>query len=646
MLDATIFTCQEPTYKPWTYRRFRDLVTLIIEEANRRQFTDFHVAILFLGTSSMRIADLPTYSGRTEEVHEKARYHSYSQWFPEHPEVFDKRYDVFYFGAPIKLPADEQICKQNDPTFGEYFADKLCDFGTQTGVSAVVFRDNIFSPAYIRGYTHGRYMKSKYRHDFNTAIIKMLARIKQTCPEFITIGYSSGVSSIEEWRSNGFDLETVARSGYLDLWITQTWASAWQDYWPCHSQGYTFQLANVLANLAMLADTPCKSLFLIETFDAWEPWDSIYQYPSKVTWEIWAYSHAAAILPNNQLYRTAGFYSSWMNRREDLLSEETVQLLHSVLDACSNDLDHSPVPGGPCVVYHREGFEHLFDDPTPYCRGEAWDDWCGMLLKYGIPILSVTRSEWLPATQADGYILPSGADLSQTCQNFIHQELQQQKPTLLMGLASILPKMFRQNLSIEIEPLLIESLLPSSGHIEDELAVQMGIRGLVLNQRRRSLHTNDAWIPLIQCLNGPVFAVNKSLPIWVWETPEWGTPFELDLNLDSIQSPQTYRVVAETFNQSGWGSDQVRWQNNEWQKPSTFLFWRYPDGKMGVLLGNLERGICGNSQFSVRGALSIEEMVARQVLPLEPYAPGEAYIENGRLQVGLGPHKFGILVIS
>ena len=104
---------------------------------------------------------------------------------------------------------------------------------------------------------------------------------------------------MEEWCSNGFDLELVARSGHLDLWITQTWASAWQDYWTCHSQGYTFQLANVLAHLAMLADTLCKHLFLIEMFDVWEPWDSIHQYPSKVIWEIWAYSHAAAFFAHH-----------------------------------------------------------------------------------------------------------------------------------------------------------------------------------------------------------------------------------------------------------------------------------------------------------------------------------------------------------
>jgi len=47
----------------------------------------------------------------------------------------------------------------------------------------------------------------------------------------------------------------------------------------------------------MIADTPCKHMFLIETFDAWEPWDSIHQYPSKVGREICAYSHAAVLAP-------------------------------------------------------------------------------------------------------------------------------------------------------------------------------------------------------------------------------------------------------------------------------------------------------------------------------------------------------------
>jgi len=38
-----------------------------------------------------------------------------------------------------------------------------------------------------------------------------------------------GASAVADWRANGLDLETVAKQGYLDIWVDQTWAGAWNE---------------------------------------------------------------------------------------------------------------------------------------------------------------------------------------------------------------------------------------------------------------------------------------------------------------------------------------------------------------------------------------------------------------------------------
>ncbi len=647
-LEDQIATCQAPTYEAWTYRRVKELVGSIKQEACRRKVSDFHVGLILLGGETMAYnADMSCegWSGRTEEVREKAHYNIRGKWFYEHPEVDRARYGTFYFGSDVKAPEDEAVCQVKGPTFGEYFADKLCDMCKNTGFDAVILRDSVFTPAYVRG-NRKRYMEPENSAALNKSFISLFARIKALIPGFIIIGYDSGTSSMEEWRSHGFDLEQVANSGYLDLWITQTWASAWQDYWPAHSMGYTFQLSNLLVNLAMLAKSPCRHMFLIETFDAWEPWDSIHQYPSKVAWEIWAYSHAALRMPGNVLKGSEGCYISWMNRGFDLIPEETVKLLCTTMDACAADLLKKPVPGGPCLVYHRKGLEYLLRRPESYSRGEEMDDWISMLQKYGVPVLSITRSEWLRDVEADALIFPAPAGIGHALCSTLRDKIDSGIPVLFTGQAGLLPAELRDTLSLAVEEDAVLCDLPSAAAIEEKLGRIVGAYGLQVRQHQRSMKENDGWDSLIRCLGGPIFAKHKEKPCFLWETPEWGTPGELHLTSKSIGSPQTYYAVSSAFGGSGWGPEGIRWENEDWQKPVCFLFWRYQNGEKAVLLGNLETGTTGNSQFAVKGTLGIQAAEEYTCCEKENFGPG--YIKPGEagFRIAVAPHKACIVNIG
>jgi hypothetical protein len=647
--DDVVATCQPPVYEPWTYRRLSVLIGALKAEAASRGIVDFHVAIAAVGWKSMSYdatQDWEGWGGRTEEVTEKHRYSIEGKWFFEHPEITADAYGIYYFGCTVNVPINESVCTLPAPTFGEYFADKLCSMAAFTGFDAVVLRDGVFSMAYRRG-NKNRYMAPQARASLNASFIQLFKRIKSQIPSFITIGYDSGASSMEELRSHGFDLEEVALSGYLDLWITQTWASAWQDYWPMHSLGYTFQLSSLLVNLAMLANSPCRHMFLLETFDAWEPWDSIHQYPSKVAWEVWAYSHAAVKLPENGLKRTDGCYISWLNRgKDELIPSETVEKVRSILDDCEEDLKRDPAPGGPCLVYHREGLLSLLNNPADNSRGEEMDDWAAMLQKYGTPLLSITRSEWLGRVEADGFIFPAPARIGHDLCGVVLGKIKSGIPVMFTGQASQLSNELREALSVDVEELATECALATAAEVEDGLALAIGTKGLMINQHQRSLKANDEWIALIQCIGGPVFAKHTEKACFIWETPEWGTPNESHLTCKTVGTPQTFRAVSDTFGKGGWGAERYEWTNDDWQKPVCFLFWRYRDGGAAMLLGNLETGMIGNSQFAVKGTLTFSNSESHTVVAKKGLGHGRIKETGAGFHIALAPHNAYIVMVE
>ena len=44
----------------------------------------------------------------------------------------------------------------------------------------------------------------------------LVKETKQANPNALVMMYSNGASAISDWRTNGFDLEAVAREGFLD----------------------------------------------------------------------------------------------------------------------------------------------------------------------------------------------------------------------------------------------------------------------------------------------------------------------------------------------------------------------------------------------------------------------------------------------
>ena len=84
------------------------------------------------------------------------------------------------------------------------------------------------------------------------------------------------------------DVEQLVADGYMDAWVDQSWAGAWEDV-PTRfgkSQGWTYQLLFILVRRAQIEGgnrrrppgaAKCKHLVLHGTFDAYEGFDTLHK---------------------------------------------------------------------------------------------------------------------------------------------------------------------------------------------------------------------------------------------------------------------------------------------------------------------------------------------------------------------------------
>ena len=123
----------------------------------------------------------------------------------------------------------------------------------------------------------------------------LVRETKTSNPKALVMMYSNAASAVGDWRSNGLDLERIAREGFLDIFVDQTWAGAWNEvgvrhnaFWNVPTLGWTYQLTSTLMHAAILSGTHVRHYPLIETFDAWESWDVLHSVPDRLRWGIWA----------------------------------------------------------------------------------------------------------------------------------------------------------------------------------------------------------------------------------------------------------------------------------------------------------------------------------------------------------------------
>ena len=345
-------------YEKWTYADLKKLVAIIKKTAqNKYNLKDIKVGTFITGGQNSYDGDKSSFSLRHLNSYKNGKPNMIAKLAAE-----NHKYGAFPAGIPEGTPLTE------------FFGKQWGSLSKALNLDVIILRDGFLGTG-LYSRRKGPYGETAPKDpqlvaDWSKATADLVKQTKISNPKALVIGYSNAASAIGGWRANCFDLETIAKEGFLDGWIDQSWAGSWNEvgqrpvmnyvpevrFWSSPLLGYSYMLGYMLSHSAMLADTKVRHYFLTETFDAWETWDMIHNARERLRWGIWAYSHAALKTPNG-LKMPHGSYISWCNRGKSLLPEEDVKFLAQTSNEAFADAAATKEVFGPTIVYNRSAME-------------------------------------------------------------------------------------------------------------------------------------------------------------------------------------------------------------------------------------------------------------------------------------------------
>lgn len=595
---------QKKGYGPWTYSDLNRLAKMMRATAQEHGIRSFKVGSLVYAWDNA--------------------YGEVTPWAKRHPEAFTTVTDnegkphpgeLRFFDPGNTLHADPTPLGSMPQGITEgmsvhaAFAAQWGSLSRAAGLDALMFRDSFGFPVpYTRRGPMGALMPSREAIERATANVSALVReTKQANPAALVMMYSNAASAVADWRCNGCDLERIAREGYLDIFVDQTWAGAWNevgvrpnDFWNSPTLGWSYQLAYTLLHGAILAGSRVRHYPLVETFDAWESWDVLHTVPQRLRWGIWAYSHAAVKTPRG-LAVPHGTYISWANQGKRLLAEDDVDFLRNNINAAVGDAATMKEVYGPTLVYSRSAMQWQIDHATEDSSIKEWiDEQAGSIMKWQVPILSVTRMEWLPRIHTETAIVQTPSHLSPAELRSLRSMIDQSHPVALLG--SFAGGISSQLLSLagldefqrsETQPRLHTA---QAGDLA-ELAVS-GVAGSF--PVRETLDTQAQSEPptgsskIVYSTDGSpalVFINAGKLKLLLWDPPEFSTHHDESLLQIWGGSSAPYVLAAAAVNalQRDSGLIHVRIVNAD--ETGCAGAWQTSDGMVRLLFGNMEEGL-------------------------------------------------------
>ena len=608
-------------YGPWRYADLKQLGDLLRAEAKRRGIEDFKVGSLVYAWDNA--------------------YGDGTPWADAHPEAFTRLHDtanpgpqVFrYFDPAATMHADAKPLGGLPTGFPEgmpvhqAFAAQWGNLSRSVGLDALMLRDSFGFPIpYRRRGPLGPLMPSPEAIRRATESTAALVReTKQANPRALVMMYSNGASALADWRSNGTDLETIAKEGFLDIFVDQTWAGSWNEvgvrhntFWNRPTLGWTYQLAYMLLHGAVLAGTGVRHYPLIETFDAWESWDVIHTVPDRLRWSIWAYSHAAIKTPHG-LEMPKGSYISWANQGKRLLSPEDVAFLNGTANAALTDAHQTSQVFGPTLVYSRAAMEWQAQHATAAGDIKEWiDEQAGSIIKWPVPILSATRLEWLPQIESDLPVLQTPSHLPANESNAVKSFIASGHPVAIFGSFAggidsglLNPRNLRAGfIPGELAPTVHQASIGAAARSIgiDHLPTTFNVHELldlpIERQGGRLSSTQADKKSIVYTIDGsPQLLLEREphLNLVLWDPPDFlADPdrFDKPLPADWGSSPAPYALAAASLNELLRLEGALHARHIDIDQTGTVGAWRTQDRKLHLLFGNLEEGLRDDADAS------------------------------------------------
>ena len=608
-------------YDPWTYGDVKLLITGLKQEAARRDIPGFRVGMLNYAWTNA--------------------YGEEAAWVRRHPEAFSKTSknpDTFdigrYFDPGAHLHADAARLgglphgiTEGMPVY-EAYAAQWGNLSKSVGLDAIMLRDSFGMPVpYQRAGPWGLVAPSAdVIHKATDAVAALVKETKLANPDALVMMYSNAASAVSDWRSNGMDLESIAGQGYLDIWVDQTWAGAWNEvgiregsFWNAPTKGWTYQLAYMLAHAAILANTKVRHYPLVETFDAWESWDVIHSAPERLRWGIWAYSHAGVKTPDGLKF-PVGTYISWANQGERLLDKRDVSFLADNINAAIADAQQTTNIYGPTLVYSRESMQWQIDHATPDHDINEWiDEQLGSVVKWPVPVLSATRLEWLPKVQSDLFVVQTPSHLSPEHLKILQQMIEGGQPVVLAGSFSegIDPSLLR------LAGVTVNAVTPREAVRVCEATNQAPhlVKNVPANFKTYcrpadiSISADTKAIYLQQSFPALTLAMARGRRVAAWDAPSLRNAEGMPLSQIWGNAGAPYALAAGAFNELLKSNSDLHAEKVDLNQTVNVSAWRARDGGVRILAANLEEGLRDDADMSRSTDLTIPKSWAADALP-------------------------------
>lgn len=532
-----------------------------------------------------------------------AMYDLYSDWYDRHPELYPL--DISDLPGPdldprVPLHADSYPYASrpggvaDGDSYGDLLGGQWGSVSRFLGLDLIHLRDGFWGPLlYSRRGPYGEKASADpaANQSWTSALTGLIRSVKEANPGALVMAYSSGIANTAEWRTGCIDIRQVVQDGALDIWIDQTWGGAWQDWWDDWWKGWTYQYANLLghgvplreANLAR-AGSPCRHYKLIETWDGWEPWDTIHRTPGKLLWGIWSFSHACVLTPDGPRV-PEGSYISWMNDWDlELVSDADVGFLAGALDQAEASARDLAEPFGPVAVFDYESVAAVHASSPRENVSEWTEDHLAMLLKWGTPVLAASTWANAPATAPEGYIAQVPAAIPGPVRQAAGQD--GHGPLVAAGRADRLDPWLLDRAGLTLtgvrHPAGYRRDAPASQDLPAGDSVHLPDHEGVAAQPDTEIRYAAKGVPLI---------AGRSR-CWAWQPPDLAAPGNPLMPRSQLGTIAPYVEMARMLARDSAG---IRTAQVPVELPVTVQAWR-GTAAVFVLAGNLESGWVGDSR--------------------------------------------------
>ena len=635
-------------YEKWTYADLKKLVAIIKKTAqNKYNLKDIKVGTFITGGQNSYDGDKSSFSLRHLNSYKNGKPNMIAKLAAE-----NHKYGAFPAGIPEGTPLTE------------FFGKQWGSLSKALNLDVIILRDGFLGTG-LYSRRKGPYGETAPKDpqlvaDWSKATADLVKQTKISNPKALVIGYSNAASAIGGWRANCFDLETIAKEGFLDGWIDQSWAGSWNEvgqrpvmnyvpevrFWSSPLLGYSYMLGYMLSHSAMLADTKVHHYFLTETFDAWETWDMIHNARERLRWGVWAYSHAALKTPNG-LKMPHGSYISWCNRGKSLLPEEDVKFLAQTTNEAFADAAETKEVFGPTIVYNRSAMEWQSANKPDETIKEWIDEQAGTLMKWSAPIMSVTRLEYLPKVQSDLFVFQTPSHLNPSEKENVITLLKSGKPAMIIGSpAGGLDKEIADILGVSTTDTAITGTkyIGTINYKTDGIYESLPNTFPIFQPFTQNKFSTELE-SIYSVSSSPALGYNQAngKNLIYWDAPDFFNNISAGTDnykgsLDQIMgSPVSYvltaRLMNEVLKKSGFAFVDAIKQ----EQPVQLSMWQLKDGSFKIMAGNLEEGINHTANHTVNTTLNLPtQFVKNQSVEVsELWNKSKIIIGNKKLEINL-----------